>query len=185
MADRSVTLVACGAPLAARAHDIAAAIVHSGWQCTVVASPIGAQWVDAAAVEAVTGEPLSVQQRPIDTPRRAPLPDAVVGAPITFNTLNKIVAGISDTYAAGVLCEAISRRIPLVLAPTISVRLWNHPAVEQSLSALHRWGVHLLDPTGSTETPGPTTADAGDELVAQFDPQCVIDALRRAQTPTD
>lgn len=184
----SVTLVTCGAPLASRAHDLAAAIVHAGWDCVVVASPVGAQWVDADAVAAVTGQPLSIEQRAIDTARRAPLPDAVVAAPITFNTLNKIVAGISDTYAAGVLCEAISRRIPLVVAPMISTRLWNHPAVEQSLSALHRWGAHFLDlntAAGTATPPGPLSTGAGDQLVADFDPQCVVDALRRAGTPTN
>lgn len=180
MATRSVTLVTCGAPLAARAHDIAAAIVGAGWDCVVVASPVGAQWVDADAVAAATGQPLGVQQRPIDTPRRLPLPDAVVAVPITFNTLNKIAAGISDTYAAGILCEAISRRIPLVLAPMISTRLWSHPAVEQSLSALHRWGARFLDVAG---VPGPLTSGIGDDLVATFDPQRVIDAIRDAGLP--
>lgn len=178
MAERSVTLVTCGAPLAARAPDIAAAIVAAGWDCVVVASPVGAQWVDAEAVAAITGQPLNVQQRAIDAPRTLPLPDAVVAAPLTFNTLNKITAGISDTYAAGVLCEAISRRIPLVLAPTISTRLWNHPAVEQSLSVLHRWGAHFLDPAG------PVSSDAGDDLVGEFDPNRVVEALRAAETPS-
>jgi phosphopantothenoylcysteine synthetase/decarboxylase len=36
-----------------------------------------------------------------------PRADAVAIAPATFNTINKWVAGISDTFALGLLNEAI------------------------------------------------------------------------------
>lgn len=41
-----------------------------------------------------------------------PAPDALVVAPCTFNTANKLVAGISDTLALGLLNEAIGAEIP-------------------------------------------------------------------------
>ena len=182
----NITLVACGAPLAARVHEVAAAVVQAGWGCVVVASPMGAQWVDARAVETITGLPPSVEQRPITAARRGRLPDAVIAAPITFNTLNKIATGISDTYAAGVLCEAVSLSIPLVLVPMISTRLWGHPAVEQSISALNRWGACFLDlnsTDGPTATPQPVPSGTGDQLVAEFNPQRVVDTVRRSGMP--
>jgi phosphopantothenoylcysteine synthetase/decarboxylase len=167
---QNVTLVACGGPLAARVHDVAEAIVASGWDCVVIASPAGSEWVDPNAVERVTGFPPTVEQRAVNEPRRGPLPDAVVAAPITFNTLNKIAVGISDTYAAGALCEAIARRIPLLLVPMISTRLWDHPAVSRSITTLRECGVHFLSLTAD-RTPAPTPSGQGNDLVTRFDPK--------------
>jgi hypothetical protein len=58
-----LALVACGAPLAARVHDVAALAVHAGWVVWVVATPSAMNWVDAAQVETITGFPVLVEQR--------------------------------------------------------------------------------------------------------------------------
>ena len=175
----ALTLVICGAPLAAQAADIAAAAVHAGWDVVVVASPAGAEWADAAAIERITGRPLAVRQRGVHEPRTAPLPDVVAVVPATFNTVNKVAAGISDTYAAGMICEAIAGRTPLLMVATISTRLWGHPAVARSLAALAGCGVRFLDPlTGQPDRARPL--EPGDELVAGFDPGWIVAAAELA-----
>ena len=175
----ALTLVACGAPLAAQAGDIAAAAVAAGWDVVVVASPAGAEWLDAAAIERTTGRPLAVRQRGVDEPRTAPMPDVVAAVPVTFNTANKVANGISDTYAAGVLCEAIAGRTPLLMVATISTRLWGHPAVARSLETLTDCGVTFLDPTsGMPYEPRPL--EPGGEFVAGFDPGWIVDAAEGA-----
>jgi phosphopantothenoylcysteine synthetase/decarboxylase len=75
-----------------------------------------------------------------------PLPraDAIAVAPATFNTVNKWVAGISDTFALGLLNEAIGLRLPIVVAPYAKSSLAAHPAYVQSLRTLSEWGVTVL-----------------------------------------
>ncbi|MGH3813712.1 MAG: flavoprotein, partial [Pseudonocardiaceae bacterium] len=64
--------------------------------------------------------------------------------PATFNTINKWAAGISDTFALGILNEAIGLELPIVVAPYAKASLAAHPAFNENLEKLHRWGVHVL-----------------------------------------
>ena len=57
MASRALTLVVCGAPLAVRAADIAAATTASGWDTSVIGTPATREWLDEGAVETATGRP--------------------------------------------------------------------------------------------------------------------------------
>ncbi len=74
-----------------------------------------------------------------------PEADAILVAPATLNTINKFRYGIADTFAVGVLCEARGLGVPIVLAPNVKDVLASHPAFEESLRELRRWGVHVLE----------------------------------------
>ena len=76
--------------------------------------------------------------------RRTPAPppaDAIAVAPATFNTVNKWAAGISDTLAVGILCEAYGLGIPIAVLPYLNTAQAAHPAYRQSLDRLHEMGV--------------------------------------------
>jgi phosphopantothenoylcysteine synthetase/decarboxylase len=64
--------------------------------------------------------------------------------PATFNTVNKWAAGISDTFALGVLNEAIGLKLPIIVAPYAKPSLAAHPAFRVSLEKLNGWGVNVL-----------------------------------------
>jgi phosphopantothenoylcysteine synthetase/decarboxylase len=72
----------------------------------VIATPQGLGFIDAQAVEARTGYPIRSAWRSPGDARPLPPADAIAVAPATFNTINKWAAGIADTLALGVLCEA-------------------------------------------------------------------------------
>ncbi|WP_425413539.1 flavoprotein [Micromonospora rhizosphaerae] len=118
----------CGAPLASRAADIAAALVADTWDTTVVGTPASAPWLDVDAVVSVTNRPVRFDYREPSTPKTGPDPEAIVVCPATFNTINKAAAGASDTYALGVLCSALGTRLPTLVVPMINNKLWGHPA---------------------------------------------------------
>ncbi|MGH3672689.1 MAG: flavoprotein, partial [Pseudonocardiaceae bacterium] len=101
-----LALVAWGAPLAARVHDVAARAVEAGWRVHVVATTSAMNWVDARRAEQVTGFPVLAEQRQPGQAKRFATPAQVIVCPATFNTVNKLAAGIADSYAAGLLCEA-------------------------------------------------------------------------------
>lgn len=170
-----LALVACGAPLAARLHDVAALAVDRGWLVRVVATPSAMSWVDAGQVEKVTGFPVLVEQRQPGQAKRVPPPARVVVCPATFNTVNKLAAGIMDTYAAGLLCEALASQIPLTVAPMVNNRLWPHPAWQHNLDLLTAAGVTFIDiATGRAGRPAAVQSGTGGDVIAAFDPAWVL-----------
>lgn len=142
----SLDLVVCGAPLAARATEVAKALIGLGWSVTVVASPAARAWLDQSAIEAVTGRAEVHEHRQPDQARRGPRPGAVVACPLTLSTGSKMALGIMDTYASGVLCEALACRTPITAVATLSNRLWPHPAWAGHLRTLTDAGVTFVNP---------------------------------------
>lgn len=72
----------------------------------VISTPQGLGFLDTEAFEAQTGHPIRSPWRTPGEARPLPPADAIAVAPATFNTINKWAAGISDTPALGILCEA-------------------------------------------------------------------------------
>ena len=178
MSDVDVTLIVCGAPLTARTPDLVRELLAEGWRPTVVATPSAAWWLDGYAVESLIGEPPRTQFRSPSQPKRGGPPAAVVVCPATFNTVNKAAAGINDTYALGVLCEAIGTGTPTVLVPMVNNKLWGHPAWAGSLDVLSSAGVVLLDVNSGVAGTSPVVSGTGGEVTARFDPQWVATQLR-------
>jgi phosphopantothenoylcysteine synthetase/decarboxylase len=87
-----------------------------------------------------------------------PPADAFAIAPATFNTINKLAQGISDTLALGLLNEAVGLGLPIVAVPWPNAALARHPVFQRSVAVLREWGVTvILDPgrlPGAGEEPG-------------------------------
>ncbi|MFG1921027.1 flavoprotein [Cryptosporangium sp. NPDC048952] len=170
-----LALVACGAPLAARVHEVAEAAQDSGWRVRVVATASALNWVDAGEVQRVTGHAPLVEQRRPGEPKRFPTPGHVVVCPATFNSVNKLASGIMDNYAAGLVCEALASGTPITVVPMVSDALWGHPAFEPHLAVLRGAGVTFVDPqTGRRDDPRPTDAGTGEAIAAAFDPAWAV-----------
>ncbi len=179
MADRALTVVVCAAPLAERAPEFAAELAGAGWTVSVVATPAASGWVDHEGVTDVTGASAATDYRGPEEPKRGPRPDVVVVAPATFNTLNKLAAGISDTYALGVLNEALAGGTPIVAVPVVNERLWDHPAWPSTMARLTEAGVTLLDVHTGEPTPRPVRSGTGADLAASFEPAWLASAVGR------
>jgi phosphopantothenoylcysteine decarboxylase/phosphopantothenate--cysteine ligase len=69
--------------------------------------------------------------------------DALVIAPLTANTLAKLAHGLADN----VLTEAaLAHRGPLVVAPAMNTRMWEHPATQANLALLRERGAVVVGP---------------------------------------
>lgn len=142
-----VYVIGFSAPPVLHLQDFIALLVDDGWDPYVVLSPTAATWVDIDLLSHVSGHPIRVEPR---TPaEQDPLPPAaaVVAAPLTFNSLNKWAAGISDTLALGLLNEAIGLSLPITAAPCIKEALMRHPAYPRSVAVLKTTGVSVFDPS--------------------------------------
>jgi phosphopantothenoylcysteine synthetase/decarboxylase len=162
-ADTSPVLyvIACGAGPARQLPAFVRAAQREGWDVCVITTPAGATFLDADRMAELTGHPVRVRYKHPDEPDVLPPADAFAIAPATFNTINKLAAGISDTLALGLLNEAVGLGLPVVAAPWPNSALARHPVFQASVARLRDWGVRvILDPS---RLPG-----AGDEDAAVF-----------------
>src|SRR5215469_18972352 len=153
-------VIACGGPPARQLPDFVRFAQTSGWDVCVIATPDAERFLDAAHLAELTGHPVRVHYKDPDEPDVLPPADAFVIAPATFNTVNKIAAGISDTLALGLVNEAVGLGLPIVAAPWPNTALARHPVFRASVARLRDWGVRvILDPA---RLPGAADPDAGD-----------------------
>lgn len=124
--------------------------------------------LESAWAHAQLGEDAHAVIHLLDTERVA----AVVAAPLTFNSINKWAAGISDSLALGVLNEMLGAAVPIVAAPCVKPLLRKHPAYRESVTRLTNAGVSILDPDTVT-----TRADDG---LATFDWPQIEEALAQS-----
>ncbi len=69
--------------------------------------------------------------------------DLLVIAPLTANTLAKLAHGLADD----VLTEAaLAHRGPILVAPAMNTRMWEHPATQANAATLRERGVELIGP---------------------------------------
>lgn len=173
-----LSLVACGAPLAARTHEIADAVVRAGWDVTVTGTLAALEWLDSQAVEAVTGQPVRTTYRAPSQPKNRRKLDMLVICPATFNSINKIACGIADAYALGVVCEALGSKVPAVVVPMVNDRLWGHPAWSAHLATLSDAGALILDVHTGEVGAKPVESGSGPDAVARFDPVWITALLK-------
>jgi phosphopantothenoylcysteine synthetase/decarboxylase len=91
--------------------------------------------------------------------RPRPPRGVVLFAPCSFNSLNKLAHGIADNLALSVVAEAIGRRTPVIVAPSLNAPLLEHPQAQASIATLPSWGVTIVPPVDLGE--GPRLAPTG------------------------
>jgi phosphopantothenoylcysteine synthetase/decarboxylase len=122
---------------------------------------------------------MSTRRRHPTEERRTPRPDRVVAFPLTFNTANKIARGIMDNQVTGALCDALGIGAPIIATLMVSDRLWGHPSWSATLRTLDQAGVQFLDPrTGHIGPPQPVESGTGGQVVDDFDPAWVVNAVK-------
>jgi phosphopantothenoylcysteine decarboxylase / phosphopantothenate---cysteine ligase len=82
------------------------------------------------------------------SPRDDPYPhleraDLLVVAPLTANTLARLAHGLADDLLTE---AALAHAGPVLLAPAMNVRMWEHPATQQNVAILRDRGVEILGP---------------------------------------
>ncbi|MBC6448791.1 flavoprotein [Actinokineospora xionganensis] len=135
-----VYLVVSAAPPALQVGTLIDALQDNGWDVCLAATPTAAGWLDLDALTRQTGNPVRHDLQSVEWPHA----DVIVAVPATFNTINKWAAGISDSFALGILNESIGLRIRTIVCPYAKATLAAHPAFDRSLRSLESWGVEVL-----------------------------------------
>lgn len=170
--DRCVYVVAAAAPPVVGLADLIGQLQGRGWTVGVVLTPSAATWINAEQLATLTGCVVRSAARLPSEDDPLPKADAVLAAPLTFNSLNKWAAGFADNVAVGILCELLGARVPIVAAPCVKDVLRRHPAYGESIKRLTDAGVQFIDPDAVTYQ--------ADDGLAAFDWPAVLDEFENA-----
>jgi hypothetical protein len=171
--DRVLCVVVCGAGPAGDVGRLVTLGQARGWVVQLVATPSALPFLDTVELRAQTG--MAVRSNYLAPGQhRSQRAEAVVVAPATYNTISKCALGISDTYALGVLAEAIGLPIPVVMLPFVNSALANRRPFERAVVQLRHEGVRVLVGEGGVE---PHPAGAGGEYIKSFPWHLALDAL--------
>lgn len=136
--------IGCGGYPSESMPDLVRHAQGEGWDVCVVGTRMGMRFLDAGLLRELTGYPVRDDYKNPNDPDVLPDADAFVVAPATFNTVNKVAGGISDTLALGLINEAVGMGKPVILAPWPNQELVKHPAFPRSVELLTEAGVRFV-----------------------------------------
>jgi len=138
-------LIVCAAPPATNTCDVLPALQAANWDVYVIATPQATRWINIPQLEQLTGHIVRTDYKLPDEADPLPKADAILGMPLTFNTINKWALGIGDTLVTSLLCECLGRGSPPIVAvPCLKMDLVNHPVFRKHIALLRECHVSVL-----------------------------------------
>ena len=133
-----VLLGVTGGIAAYKACELCRLLVRAGHEVTPVLTPDAERFVTTHTFEA-----LARREAPRDLYPHLVDADLLVIAPLSANTLAKLAHGLADNVLTQL---GLAFRGPVLAAPAMNVRMWEHPATQANAAALAERGVELLGP---------------------------------------
>jgi phosphopantothenoylcysteine synthetase/decarboxylase len=174
-------IVACGGYVAGQLDGFVTRRQAENWDVCVIATPSALKFMDTAALANLTGHVVRSDYKQPDEPDVLPMADAVAVIPATFNTVNKLAGGISDTVALGVVHEAIGLELPILIVPTPNAALGRHPVFLASVETLRSWGITVLFDPETNPLPPPRSGLAATNFFPWEALEAAVATLRPTQ----
>lgn len=155
-----VTVGVSGGIAAYKAAELVRALQRRGLEVHVVMTEAACKFVQPLTFAALTGHKVmtslwnddgtaagsyddSGTRNGIEHIGEAQWADALVVAPATANILAKFAHGIADDFLTTMYLASTAR---VMVAPTMNVNMWNHPATQANLEILRQRGVRVIEP---------------------------------------
>lgn len=144
-----ILLVVSGGIAAYKSLELIRLLTKDGFHVSCVLTRAGAQFVTPLSLQALTGEPVHAdlfslteesEMGHITLSRSA---DLIVVCPASADILARMVAGLADDLATTLL---LATDTPVLVAPAMNVRMWEHPATKANIGLLRARGVHIVGP---------------------------------------
>jgi phosphopantothenoylcysteine decarboxylase / phosphopantothenate---cysteine ligase len=148
-ATRSVLLIIGGGIAAYKALELIRDLRKRGIGSRCILTKAGAQFVTPLSLAALSGEKVyddlfsltdETEMGHIELSRSA---DLVVVVPATADLMAKMAHGLATDLATTTL---LATDKPVLIAPAMNVRMWQHPATQRNLATLLSDGVSVVDP---------------------------------------
>ena len=146
---RSVLLVIAGGIAAYKCLDLIRRLREKGARVRCILTRAGAEFVTPLSVETLSGEVLYADTLALtDDSEIAHISlgaeaDIVVVTPATADIMARMAHGIADDLATSTLLAA---ERPVLVAPAMNTRMWQHPATMRNRARLEADGVRFVGP---------------------------------------
>ncbi|MBS1070766.1 MAG: bifunctional phosphopantothenoylcysteine decarboxylase/phosphopantothenate--cysteine ligase CoaBC [Gluconobacter cerinus] len=146
---RRVLLIVGGGIAAYRALELVRLLKADNVSVTPVMTDAAKAFITPLSLEALSGEQVHdalfapTQESEIGHIALARSADLVVVCPATANLMARMAHGMADDLATTLL---LATTTPILLAPAMNVRMWEHPATQANLALLKERGVRVVGP---------------------------------------
>jgi phosphopantothenoylcysteine decarboxylase/phosphopantothenate--cysteine ligase len=146
---REVIVAVCGGIAAYKVADVVSKLVQLGAGVTVCMTKGAQKFVTPLTFEALSGRPVrtgtfelveSSDPQHIALTERA---DLMLVAPATNNIIAKVAHGLCDDLVSLMVCAAAC---PVVFAPAMNSRMWDHPVAQENFAKLASLGYRFIGP---------------------------------------
>lgn len=122
-------------------------LVQNGFEVQTVASNSALQFIGKATLEGLTSKPVYTDSfedgKMMSHINLVKWADLTILCPATANTINKMANGVGDNLITS-LFLAHDWNKPYIIAPAMNTAMFDHPATQESISKLEKWGVKIL-----------------------------------------
>ena len=149
LADKRILLIIGGGIAAYKALDLIRRLREQGAAVTPVLTRAGEEFVTPLSVSALAAQNVyrdlfdltdEAEMGHIELSRAA---DLVVVAPATADLMAKMAGGLANDLATTLLLATDKR---VMIAPSMNVRMWDHPATQRNFAQLQADGVMVVGP---------------------------------------
>ncbi|SDI52370.1 bifunctional phosphopantothenoylcysteine decarboxylase/phosphopantothenate--cysteine ligase CoaBC [Salipiger marinus] len=177
LSGKRILLILGGGIAAYKGLELIRLLRGQGAAVTPVMTAAAEQFVTPLAVSALAGE--AVHRDLFDLTKEAEMghiqlsrvADLVLVVPATADLMAKMAQGLAGDLASTLL---LATDTPVMIAPAMNVRMWQHPATQRNLAVLRGDGVRVVGP------------DEGDMACGEFgpgrmaEPVAILQAVRAA-----
>ncbi|WP_420585120.1 bifunctional phosphopantothenoylcysteine decarboxylase/phosphopantothenate--cysteine ligase CoaBC [Ruegeria sp.] len=149
LASKRILLIIGGGIAAYKSLDLIRRLRERGASVTPVLTRAAEEFVTPLSVSALAGEKVyrdlfdltdEAEMGHIQLSRSA---DLIVVAPATADLMGKMTSGLANDLASTLL---MATDTPVLCAPAMNVRMWDHPATQRNLKQLQADGVRFVGP---------------------------------------
>ncbi len=145
-----ILLIITGSVAAYKSLELIRLLKHGNLEVSAILTQGGSEFITPLAVSSLTGTPTysdlfslkdEVEMGHIRLTREH---DLVVVAPASADFMAKLAAGRADDLASATI---LASAVPVMVAPAMNHRMWNHPATRRNLALLQADGVTIIPPS--------------------------------------
>ncbi|MDP6490532.1 MAG: flavoprotein [Kiritimatiellia bacterium] len=144
----NVVLGITGSIAAYKAAELVRLMKKREWDVSVIMTEAATKFIGPLTLRTLSNNPVGIEMFPEAEPEQVPhialsdWADCIVVAPCTANVIAKAAQGISDDLLS---CTLLACTAPIIIAPAMNVKMWDHPATQANVAILKERGVNVLD----------------------------------------